>query len=495
MSAGRARREVGVLHALGCSRAQIGARVFRRGVVHRRRRRSVRPGRSAGVGLAWFLLRKASRRWASASTCEPQDDRAVRGAVARGRAAGRRGRRDRAGRLDLSAVRAREHRRGGWRCAARTLARGSPGRAGFQWLAAALLALVMPAIYFGVVPVIGEQQTELVGVILLGLGVLACSSRCRWSLRAPRVRVRRLAKPFERLWPLAGKLAARTCAGPGPHRRRCRRNRARHRGLRRVARHDPQPRGRDRRVEPEAFRDKRLRAQHADAQLRRRSRRTCTASGSARRRAQRRAHLRRRSCDRRRRRSSPGTARARTIPSCLAALRDGKGMIVSRRLAKHRDYAVGDSSHMRAPCGGRVESFPRGRDQRRLRLLPAIPTSACTASGRGPRQRPGPGDRARPAGRLRTAPAPARALVAPRDRGGRRRRLGPGVRALSPLAHGPLESGPGRSLGLRRGGLGERLPRSPLLGSRGPRGRGPGAPQHLRVSRGADRVCRPQAGM
>ncbi|NUP97413.1 MAG: ABC transporter permease [Planctomycetaceae bacterium] len=44
-------------------------------------------------------------------------------------------------------------------------------------------------------------------------------------------------------------------------------------------------------------------------------------------------------------------------PKLLAALRDGKGMIVSRRLAKHRDYELGDLVHMEAP-GGRVESFP-----------------------------------------------------------------------------------------------------------------------------------------
>jgi len=44
-------------------------------------------------------------------------------------------------------------------------------------------------------------------------------------------------------------------------------------------------------------------------------------------------------------------------PRLIEALRERRGMILSRRLAKHREYEVGDMVHMEAP-GGSVESFP-----------------------------------------------------------------------------------------------------------------------------------------
>jgi putative ABC transport system permease protein len=43
-------------------------------------------------------------------------------------------------------------------------------------------------------------------------------------------------------------------------------------------------------------------------------------------------------------------------PGLIAALRDGRGIVLSRRLAQHRDYELGDAVHVAAP-GGRVESF------------------------------------------------------------------------------------------------------------------------------------------
>ena len=90
-------------------------------------------------------------------------------------------------------------------------ARGGGIGLGFRLFAFVLLALVLPWIYFEVVPVIGESQAELIGVLMLGMGVLVLfvslplllPSLLGWVCS-------RLTRPFERLWPLAGKLAARS---------------------------------------------------------------------------------------------------------------------------------------------------------------------------------------------------------------------------------------------------------------------------------------------
>ncbi|MCC6407531.1 MAG: ABC transporter permease, partial [Planctomycetes bacterium] len=82
---------------------------------------------------------------------------------------------------------------------------------GFQWLAFLLLAVVLPLVYFQLVPVIGEAQAELVGVLLMGLGVVALFVSV--PLVAPAVVAwicARLARPFELFWPFAGKFAARS---------------------------------------------------------------------------------------------------------------------------------------------------------------------------------------------------------------------------------------------------------------------------------------------
>ncbi len=82
---------------------------------------------------------------------------------------------------------------------------------GFQWLAVVLLALILPLVYFELVPVLGETQAELIGVLMMGLGVVALFVSL--PLIAPTLIAfvcAKLAKPFESLWPLAGKLAART---------------------------------------------------------------------------------------------------------------------------------------------------------------------------------------------------------------------------------------------------------------------------------------------
>ncbi len=82
-------------------------------------------------------------------------------------------------------------------------------RRSFQLTSAVLLALVLPGVYFGVVPIVGEAQRELVSVLLLAMGVLALfvavplvvPSLLAWLCVA-------LAAPLARRWPLAGRLAA-----------------------------------------------------------------------------------------------------------------------------------------------------------------------------------------------------------------------------------------------------------------------------------------------
>ena len=82
---------------------------------------------------------------------------------------------------------------------------------GFQLFAALLLAGVLPAVYFFLVPVVGEAESELVGVIMMGLGILALFVVL--PLVVPSVLsfvCVRLTRPFAHYWPLAGTLAART---------------------------------------------------------------------------------------------------------------------------------------------------------------------------------------------------------------------------------------------------------------------------------------------
>ena len=82
---------------------------------------------------------------------------------------------------------------------------------GFHIFATVLLALVLPAMYFFIVPVVGEANRELVGVILIGVGILTLLVGV--PLLAPSLVsfvCKRIARPFEELWPLAGKLAARS---------------------------------------------------------------------------------------------------------------------------------------------------------------------------------------------------------------------------------------------------------------------------------------------
>ncbi len=82
---------------------------------------------------------------------------------------------------------------------------------GFQIFAALLLAGVLPGMYFVIVPVVGEAQAELVGVIMVGVGILALFVTL--PLIVPSILgfvCARIARPFQVRWPLAGKLAARS---------------------------------------------------------------------------------------------------------------------------------------------------------------------------------------------------------------------------------------------------------------------------------------------
>lgn len=233
------------------------------------------------------------------------------------------------------------------------------GSRGFQLLAAVLLALVIPGVYFGVVPVIGEQESELVGVILLGMAVLAMLVAA--PLIAPSLIAwvcGKIARPFERAWPLAGQLAARAIRN-GPARVA-----GGVAGLALVTAGFVGLHGMTGALEAEidvwsseAFRDKVYVRQVEPldfAELRAKFAAFPQVIGI-----------------------EPNEARTyspflligvneaelanygpcKDDPSLMAALRDHKGVILSRRVAKHRNYSVGDAVHVDTP-GGRVQSFP-----------------------------------------------------------------------------------------------------------------------------------------
>jgi putative ABC transport system permease protein len=81
---------------------------------------------------------------------------------------------------------------------------------GFHLLYAVLLALVLPSLYLVIVPVVGEFTGELVSVLLGAVGFMALLIIL--SLVMPTVLTAvcaALTAPFTRWWPLAGRLAAR----------------------------------------------------------------------------------------------------------------------------------------------------------------------------------------------------------------------------------------------------------------------------------------------
>jgi putative ABC transport system permease protein len=81
---------------------------------------------------------------------------------------------------------------------------------GFQVFAAVLLTAVVPAFFFFVAPVIGAADAALVETVLVGLAVLALFVALPLVLPSAIGGASALVtRPFERLAPLAGKLAAR----------------------------------------------------------------------------------------------------------------------------------------------------------------------------------------------------------------------------------------------------------------------------------------------
>lgn len=87
-------------------------------------------------------------------------------------------------------------------------------QAGFHLLYAALLAFVLPALYFVIVPAFGDMSRELVSAVLGGVAFLGLIVML--SLIMPAVlsgTCAAVAAPFSRVFPLAGRLAARAIRG------------------------------------------------------------------------------------------------------------------------------------------------------------------------------------------------------------------------------------------------------------------------------------------
>ena len=87
---------------------------------------------------------------------------------------------------------------------------------GFHLFSALLLAVVLPGLYFVLVPAVGQYTAPLVGVLLAGVGFMVVL--IVMPLLLPRVLTglcSLLTRPFTRLWPLSGRLAARRMTESG----------------------------------------------------------------------------------------------------------------------------------------------------------------------------------------------------------------------------------------------------------------------------------------
>jgi putative ABC transport system permease protein len=84
---------------------------------------------------------------------------------------------------------------------------------GFHTFAAILLTLLLPGLYFVIVPVVGEAQGVLVGAILAAVGILALLVVVPMMMPAALGLLSNvIAGPLRRLAPMAGRLAARSIA-------------------------------------------------------------------------------------------------------------------------------------------------------------------------------------------------------------------------------------------------------------------------------------------
>jgi putative ABC transport system permease protein len=87
--------------------------------------------------------------------------------------------------------------------------RGSGVARGFHLFAALLLTVLLPAIYFAIVPVVGEAQQQLVGAVLAAVGFLALLVVL--PLLVPALLSRAcevLARPMQAWWTFSGRMAA-----------------------------------------------------------------------------------------------------------------------------------------------------------------------------------------------------------------------------------------------------------------------------------------------
>ena len=230
---------------------------------------------------------------------------------------------------------------------------------GFQLFAALLLAGVLPAVYFLLVPVVGEAESELVGVIMMGLGFLALFVVL--PLVVPSVLsfvCVHLTRPFERFWPLAGMLAARTMSkGPA-------RVAGAVAGIALVTAGFVGLRGMTNSLKgeievwgAEAFQTKVYASDFPPLEFDVLSKKLHEYPGvlgvepnDARNYAPflvigvKEAEL-------------AGYGPCAEDPDLIAKLRDEKGIILTRRLARHRDYELGDEVFIEA-ASGNIESFP-----------------------------------------------------------------------------------------------------------------------------------------
>ncbi len=82
---------------------------------------------------------------------------------------------------------------------------------GFHAFEAVLLAVLLPGLYFVIVPVVGEAQRVLVGAILAAVGILALLVVIPMMMPSALGLISgALARPMQRLSPLSGRLAARS---------------------------------------------------------------------------------------------------------------------------------------------------------------------------------------------------------------------------------------------------------------------------------------------
>lgn len=96
--------------------------------------------------------------------------------------------------------------------------RGDDAARGLQLFGLTALILAVPGIFFALVPVVGARDSELVGTVLIGMGVMALLFAL--PVLFPRLVARavsQLARPFEGRLQLAGELARRSLSG-GPTR-------------------------------------------------------------------------------------------------------------------------------------------------------------------------------------------------------------------------------------------------------------------------------------